>query len=135
MYDNIYTDYSDKHFEYSYPISFDLRNKDYLQTKSNLYGQWAEGDTVEIFFRLTDADSNSEWYKDKKVQVTINDFRYEEIYTVTFDAAPKIILSIDAETSKLFSPGVYYCEVKLIDSITKDITTLLDEEECCLYVK
>jgi hypothetical protein len=134
MYDNIYTDYSDKQFEYSYPISFDIRNKDYLQTKSNLYGQWAEGDTVEIFFKLTEED-NSEWYENKTVKVTISDFRYEEVYTATFKASPKIVLSIDSKTSQLFTPGVYYCEVKLLDDITNDVTTLLDEEECCLYVK
>ena len=131
--DPIYTDYSDQDFDYFYPISFDKRNKVYLQLNQTPAGSWNYGDTVEIVFTIEVIEGALEG---KMLEVTFYNFRYEEVETAVEPAGDLVIITIDEETSKQsFKRGNYYCGVKLKDEEQQTSLTILDPQSCLLYVE
>ena len=137
MYEDMYTDYSDENFIYSYPISFRRRNKAYLYNLDPINVQWYYGDTVQLIFDLIDEESESyipEYFDTKDIVVTFFNFRGEEINTVTFtkedikgeDTDYYLQYDIDRETSsKIFLRGIYYCGIKAVGiEDDRDIDTL-----------
>lgn len=75
----------------------------------------------------------SDYLSTKKVSLTIYNFRYEELYTKTFNAESRIIFEIDKKMSEEMVRGVYYCSLKVFDDSTS--TTVFLPTDCKLLVK
>lgn len=96
--------------------------------------EWAEDDVFtypefgnSVYFTA------EEYLKDKKVDVTLYNFRMEPIHTEIFSGASKIIFKIDSELSKKLTKGIYYCSLTVInDSICLPI---FNSSDCKLLVK
>lgn len=147
MYEDMYKDYSGKCLPYSYPISFDLRNKSYLWLNEPIRVKWYYGDYVPMTFKLCDKDPDDEqsipeYLENKTIELTFYNFRKEEVLNVEF--VPNDVLSdeevyyieytIDSETSaKLFSRGIYYCGMTLVDE-NNDVETILYYNKCPIEV-
>ena len=131
--DDLYTDYSDQDIEYSYPISFEKRNRVYLQLNQTPAGSWLYGDTVEIIFTIEVLEGELDG---KTIEVNFYNFRHEVIETATEEAGDTVSIIIDEETSKeSFKKGNYYCGVRLIDTENQTVLTILDPQSCLLYVE
>lgn len=131
--DSLYTDYSDQDIEYSYPISFEKRNRVYLQLNQTPAGSWNYGDTVEIIFTIEVIEGELDG---KTLEVNFYNFRYEVVETATEEAGNTVSITIDEETSKeSFKKGNYYCGVRLIDTENQTVLTILDPQSCLLYVE
>lgn len=61
----------------------------------------------------------------KLVLFSIYNFRWEEVFTQTVEAADSVILSIDQELSNTLCEGSYYCVVKLQEESSSDVVTKL----------
>lgn len=125
---DMYNDYSNKHIPYLYHTIF---NRDV-----NASFEWGCGDTTTLYFNFEfdKFDQNPTW-EGKTIEVSICNFRYEEIFKTELDGAANVAVYIDAETSKLFTKGIYYCIVKIYDSVTGSIETVIGANDCMIYVR
>lgn len=77
--------------------------------------------------------SAEDYLKDKKVEVTLYNFRMEPICKKVYPAASKIIFAIDRELSNALPRGIYYCSVTVFND---DISyKIFDSTDCNLLVK
>ena len=60
--------------------------------------------------------SASDYLKDKRVKVTLYNFRHEVLTTKTFEGAPKIIYTITPAESAKMPKGIYYCSVEVFNT-------------------
>lgn len=74
-----------------------------------------------------------DYLKDKKVEVTLYNFRMEPICKKLYDAAPTIIFQIDRELSTVLSKGIYHCSVTVFNE--EVCYTIFDANDCDLLVK
>lgn len=104
---------------------------------------------------IVDADGNSDWkedddftysetgksvylsaadfLKDKKVDISLYNFRHEPIHTEVFDGTTKVIFNITPELSKKLIRGIYYCSLTVFnDEVNLPIFT---NSDCTLLVK
>ena len=125
---DMYNDYSMKHIPYIYNTIF---NRD-----TDVCFEWGFGDTTSLQFNFcfTDEDVNPTWVT-KTVTVTIYNFRYEEMFSVTVPGNEHLVIPIDEETSLTFPKGVYYCGVKVYDSFDNSVTTVIDPDNCLIMVR
>ena len=149
MYEDMYKDYSCETFHYHYPISFECRNRDYLQLVNPIKVCWVYGDTIPLKFNLLDRypddeEDIPEYFENKTGKVTFYNFRLEEIYSWEFDSSAiqfddknyYVQLDIDSQTSlEIFRRGIYYCGMVLTDTETGDVETLLYYDKCSIMVK
>lgn len=75
----------------------------------------------------------STYLKDKKVEVTLYNFRNEPICKKLYDAAPTIVFNIDKELSEQLVRGVYYCSVTVFNE--EVAFKIFDITDGCLLVK
>lgn len=125
---DMYNDYSDKHIPYLYHTIF---NRDV-----NASFEWGCGDTTTLYFNFEfdKFDQNPTW-EGKTMEISICNFRYEEIFKTEVEGGSNISVFIDEETSKLFASGIYYCIVKVHDSITNTVQTVIGANDCMIYVR
>lgn len=125
---DMYNDYSDKHIPYLYHTIF---NRDV-----NASFEWGCGDTTTLYFNFEfdEFDQNPTW-EGKTIEISIQNFRYEEVFKTEVEANDNVAIYIDAETSKIFSRGIYYCTAKVIDSVTGSIQTVIGANDCMIYVR
>ena len=125
---DMYNDYSGKHIPYLYHTIF---NRD---VKASF--EWGCGDTTTLYFNFgfAECDPDPTW-DNKTVIISIHNFRYEELYSVEVEAGEHIAIPIDAETSKLFPRGIYYCFAKVVDNVTGSIQTVIGANDCMIYVR
>ena len=78
--------------------------------------------------------SAADYLKDKKVEVTLYNFRMEPIHKELYPhAAPTIVFKIDRELSNLLPKGIYHCSVTVFND---DVCyTIFDTNDCDLLVK
>ena len=71
---------------------------------------------------------------DKKVEVTLYNFRMEPIHKELYPhAAPTIVFKIDRELSNLLPKGIYHCSVTVFND--EVCYTIFDTNDCDLLVK
>ena len=144
MYEDMYEDYSCCRccFDYNYPFSFDKRNIKYLQFWPNISAWWYYGETINLTLKVA-IDTKYESLEKMKLIVSFYNFRKEVILEKTFEPEDVrkvdddyvIDYFIDADTSKEFTGGIYYCGIKLISGETEeDITTVLDKDNYLIRV-
>ena len=145
----MYNDYSDQSITYYYDTIFNGDVK-------AMY-EWSYGDTTPLSFVFKSKDS----FIDKKVDITFYNFRYEILYNicdyvynlteyayvdyaevdetiVCEDEEPEeytLTVFINAELSKAFPRGIYYCSTKIIDEEKGTITTVLSQDKGLIYVR
>lgn len=125
---DMYNDYSCKHIPYLYHTIF---NRDV-----NASFEWGSGDTTTLYFNFCfDEDDENPTWEGKTIQISIQNFRYEELFTTEVEGGDHIAVYIDAETSKLFPKGIYYCTAKVLDSVTGSIQTVIGANDCMIYVR
>ena len=93
---DMYNDYSDKHIPYLYHTIF---NRDV-----NASFEWGCGDTTTLYFNFEfdKFDQNPTW-EGKTMEISICNFRYEEMFKTEVEGGSNISVFIDEETSKLFA--------------------------------
>ena len=121
-------------------------NKPYAEYDADGYQTgyfWYHGDTINLQFTIdgdvTDEENSTyqtadEFLSDKKVVVTLYNFRYQVIDEKVFDGNSVITYEIDSELSQKIIPGVYYCSLKIIQDTTT-IYTLFGPDDCVFTVK
>jgi hypothetical protein len=124
---DIYNDFSDSNLTYKYKSIF---NGDITASFA-----WYYGDDTTLDFSFHFEDENCSTWRDKTIEFTFYNFRFEEIYSTTVEGASSVAVFIDNETSKLFPRGIYYCGAKIIDENTGEIQTALGASDCLIYVK
>ena len=77
--------------------------------------------------------SSEDYLKDKKILVTIYNFRHEPIVDKLFEGSPNIVFTIDKELSQLLIKNVYYCSLTVFNDDTN--ITIFSIEDCKLVVK
>lgn len=77
--------------------------------------------------------SAADYLKDKKVEVTLYNFRMEPICKKLYDASPTIIFPIDRELSNALPKGIYHCSVNVFNE--EVCYTIFDANDCDLLVK
>lgn len=77
--------------------------------------------------------SAEDYLKDKKVEVTLYNFRREPICKKLYNAAPTIVFAIDRELSAAMPKGIYYCSVTVFND--EVCYTIFDSNDCNLLVK
>lgn len=104
---------------------------------------WYYGDQVNLEFNIdgevTLVDEETyipaeDFLKDKKITITILDFRNNIVVDRVFDASTKVIFMVDKELSKKMVRGVYNCTVTVWDDdgFTK---TIFANEDATFIVK
>lgn len=135
MYNDMYRDFSDQSFEYNYPITFEKRNKEYLQPQYTPFKEWCYGDDVTLTFTL----KTGEVPEGARVLITFFNFRYEIVKALDLiDWAQTITVNIDSKTSKeVFKRGNYYCMLQIISGTEENpvVKTAIAMNDCLLYVK
>ena len=145
MYEDMYKDYSNTCFEYSYPITFAKCNKEYLRTHPPVRLTWFYGNSIELRFNLIAEDESEipEYFANKEIHIKFYNFRRECILDYTFTSSDIqldediyfVVLNIDSKTSlKYFKSDLYYCGVDVIDNVG-DIETLLYYDFYTIMVK
>ena len=135
-----YIDANNQNIETTYtPPQFNLirSNKPYVSYDE--YGIqdgyfWYYGDIINLEFTIEGNVTDEEFLSDKKVVVTLYNFRYQVIDEKVFDGNSVITYEIDSELSQKIIPGVYYCSLKIIQDTTT-IYTLFGPNDCVLTVK
>ena len=121
MYEDMYKDYSNECFKYSYPYSFDERNKKYLQFWPPVNAWWYYGETITLDLKVTDKEHYAT-LDGNQIILTFYNFRKEPILEETFDAEAVEVVDndfilkyfIDEETSQdICKRDVYYCGIAL----------------------
>lgn len=79
--------------------------------------------------------SAESYLKDKEFRIEIYNFRYEQIYTQTVEAANVINFAIDEELSAKMVKGVYYCRVCVLKNDSVIYLDLVEDADCMLTVK
>ena len=77
--------------------------------------------------------SAADYLKDKKVEVTLYNFRMEPICKKLYDASPTIIFPIDRDLSNALPKGIYHCSVNVFNE--EVCYTIFDANDCDLLVK
>ena len=137
---DMYCTYSDGNFPYFFPISFNKRNKDYLELNSTPNIQWNEGDTISIIFKITDHDTSDIELKGSRFIVSFYNFRGEKICCRSFDYdsidpfESYLILWVDKEMTQLFPPGVYNVDIVMTNEENDSILTLMTKDEFLIRV-
>ena len=135
MYEDMYKDYSDSTFTYSYPITFEKRNRAYMYLYDPIDISWYYGDTIQLIFNLIDEDTASnllsedesipEYFEYRNIVIDFYNFRGEVILEeiidntqIQYDSEKDkyfVEYDIDRETSsKVFLRGIYNCGVKAV---------------------
>lgn len=130
-------------FEYDYPISFKLRNKEYLEMNDSAVFNWYCGDTTTLIFNLYESvdDGIDNFLDGKQVVIKFYNFRGEEIHSETFtpneinQETYTINLEITSEISQKFTSGNYSCSVLVedIEEENREIQTVADN--LLIYVR
>ena len=77
--------------------------------------------------------SASDYLKDKEIDITLYNFRYEPVITRTFEGKDKVVFEIDATLSEKLVKGIYYCSVNVKSA---DVyLTIFSPKDCILQVK
>ena len=103
-----------------------IENKSYI---------WTE-DAEFIYPSESDRDvyvSAKDYLQGKQVTLTIYDFRMEPLHTITVEASPQLIFSIDKELSTRLTKGVYYCSLIVFDNNSS--FTVFNSTDCTLVVR
>lgn len=145
----MYKDFSDESLIYYYDTIFNGDSKSMFE--------WSYGDTTSLTFTFEEEDLSV----NSEAEITIYNFRYEELYkinvplgtegeqpivgqAITGKAAigrndpiikTSITLDIDAELSKTFGRGIYYCSVKIIDTALNTIKTIIPQDRGGIFVR
>ena len=73
---------------------------------------------------------------EKKILVEFYNSDFEPVYSTVVFGSDRISVDIDVETSAtLFYRGVFYCSLKIVDMEDKPVRTLLNSQDCSLYVR
>lgn len=146
---DMYKDFSDESLTYYYDTVF---NGDV-----NAMFEWSYGDTTSLTFTFEEEDVSV----NSEAEITFYDFRYEELYKINVPLGIEgeqpivgqaitgtavvggsessiqttITLDIDAELSKTFKRGVYYCSSKVIDAKLNTIKTIIPQDRGLIFVR
>lgn len=112
---------------------------------------WNYGDTVWLEFTTTgnvtyeDGEidgveaghtEDAEMYLNgKKFKVLVYDFRYNVVAWCECDAAPNVKVLSDSFYPCSLVPGVYHLKLTLVDESNNSLITLIDNNDCILYIK
>lgn len=100
----------------------------------NNISTWTED---EIFTYAENGESvyipAEDFLKDKKVDVTIYNFRMEPIQTYIFEGTSKIVAEINSEISLKLVKGIYYCSLTVFND--KVNLPIFNSSDCTLIVK
>ena len=77
--------------------------------------------------------SASDYLSDKKVEVTIYNFRLEPICQKVYPGSTTIVFPIDKELSESMPKGIYYCSLRVFTETTS--MTAFEPTDCKLLVK
>ena len=77
--------------------------------------------------------SAEDYLKDKIVEVTLYNFRFEPIYSTKFDGTTSVILTIDKELSSKLTRGIYYCSINVYNETVNMM--VFEPTDCKLLVK
>ena len=77
--------------------------------------------------------SAEDYLKDKKIEVTIYNFRMEPIVQKVYDGYPIIVFNIDTDLSKQLVKGIYYCGVRVFNDLMSNV--IFENTDCNLLVK
>lgn len=73
---------------------------------------------------------------EKKVLVEFYNSDFEVVYSAVVFGSEIVEVNIDEEVSALvFYKGVFYCSLKILDSEDKVVKTILNSQDCPLYVR
>lgn len=95
----------------------------------------------ETFVYPTSGDKSiyvtaSNYLLNRLAKVTIYNFRHEQIHNWEVEATPLITIPIDSMTSEtIFKPGVYYCGLVVEEKDFSERRTVINPEDCCIYVR
>lgn len=85
---------------------------------------WAEDEEFllpEAGDKLVYIDIN-DYLKGMLAKITFYNFKFEKVYSVKSEASSHIRVTIDSETSKKFTKGIYYMTLRIIDEENNDTT-------------
>lgn len=77
----------------------------------------------------------TDYLKDKKVIVSLYDFRMEKIDERLFEGNTNIVYIIDKELSDKLVKGIYYCSLVIYDPVALTYITVIDNNSFLLEVK
>lgn len=75
----------------------------------------------------------SNYLANKKLDFSIYDFRYNQIYNKQVSGTTSLIIPIDSELSAKMVKGVYYCSLEIVSADSRE--TLFSPADCKLLVK
>lgn len=142
---DLYNVFDSEQFDYYYPITWEKRNKEYLEMSEKSSATWNYQDTVRFSINLRECNEdivNNDFLDNSDIVVTFYNFRYESIYSQTYSTNDldseeyTIILDIDRETSSnIFTKGIYRMGI-IVKSQEEngDFTTVLSSEDFLIYV-
>ena len=104
---------------------------------------WNYGDSIYLEFNTTgNVVYDEEFVEDaetylagKKFQLVIYNFRYDVVAHCECDAAASVRILSDSFYPCTLVPGVYKLKLNLIDKDAKVLCTLMDGDDCILYIK
>ena len=137
---DMYNTYSDVCFNYYFPISFNNRNREYIQMNEIPDVQWNCGDTITILFDIKDHNPNDYELVGSQFVVNFYNYRGEIIYSQCYDYGSYdplqmwLVVWIDRETSELFAPGLYRCDIKMTNEESQTTLTLMTKDEFLIRV-
>lgn len=77
----------------------------------------------------------SDFLHGKQASVTIYNFRYEPFYSKIVEAKDTITISIDKETSKMFTKGTYYLTLQIFDDSSLLYIPVIKGKDCAITVR
>ena len=111
----------------------------------NLVGySWDFGDSVilefctsgNVYYEDQDVQEDAETYLSGKIfRLELYDFRYEVVFSYDIPAATNVKITIDANSSERLVKGAYHLKFTLIDEEASVTTTLIDGDDCIIYIK
>ena len=122
--------------------SYETLPYELYNAKGELEGYyWHYGSTINLDFSITGEviqDDGTiidakDFLRDKTINITVYNFRFNAIYSKNFSGTDNPIFIIDSEMSKEMVKGVYYCSLTINGNDRVD--TLFAPEDCKLLVK
>lgn len=104
---------------------------------------WNYGDSIYLEFNTTGhVVYDEEFIEDaetyltgKRFQLVVYNFRYDVVAHCECDAAARVRILSDSFYPCTLVPGVYKFKLNLIDENAKILYTLMDGDDCILYIK
>ena len=104
---------------------------------------WNYGDTIYLEFTTTGnvefdegvVEDAETYLQGKKFQLQVYDFRYNVVAHCECEAAATVRILSDSFYPCTLVPGVYKLKLDVIDDVANTQYTLLDNDDCIIYIK